>query len=218
VFNLAEELYLLSIYEKKHKIVFSENVVTSYALAGAILADLLLLQKIKVEKDQFVRVEDENLPDDPLLKLFFGKIIKEKNPRKIKFWINNFSRDEKMIKEKIREQLLKKKVIKGKKKKFFWLPYKEFQMFGTSAKFITKEILRMIVLGNEKGETRSIVLLNLIRVCNLLNHIFTKDEIVAALFRVLELVKNEEIGNFVIDALEDISLAISMTGMAAASS
>jgi hypothetical protein len=58
----------------------------------------------------------------------------------------------------------------------------------------------------------------LVRVCNLLDHIFTKDEIVSACFRVSELVRNEAIGNSVLEVVEEISEAATIATLAASSS
>jgi golgi phosphoprotein 3 len=218
MFSLAEELFLISIHEKKHSLSFSSNYEVDYALAGALLAELLLLEKIRINEDGRVEVNPASDTDDPILEIVLKKLKKEKKLRKINFWIRVFGQDQKKIKEQIIENLIQKKIFTAKKKKFLWIPYKEYAQQDTTAKFFSKEMLRLVVFAREKSGDQAIILLSLVRACNLLDHLFTVDEIAAAKTRVNELVKNETVGNSVMETIQEISDAAAIAVLAAASS
>jgi Golgi phosphoprotein 3 len=218
MFSLAEELFLISIHEKKHSLSFSSNYEVDYALAGALLAELLLLEKIRINEDGRVEANPVSYTDDPILAIVLKKIKKEKKSRKINFWIRVFGQDQIKIKEQIIENLIQKKIFTAKKKKFLWIPYKEYTQQDTTAKFFSKEMLRLVVFAREKSGDQAIILLSLVRACNLLDHLFTVDEIAAAKTRVNELVKNETVGNSVMETIQEISDAAAIAVLAAASS
>jgi len=218
MFSIAEELFLLSVHEKKHSLSFSSNYEVDYALAGALLAELLLLEKIKINEEGRVEISPEAEADDPLLAIIWKKIKKEKRPRKINYWIRLFGQDQKKVKDQIIENLIQKNVIAVKNKKFLWIPYKEYTQQDTTAKFFSKEMLRLVVFAKEKSGDHSIILLSLVRACDLLDHLFTIDEIAAAKTRVNELVKNEILGNSVMATIQKISDAAAIAVLAASSS
>jgi golgi phosphoprotein 3 len=218
MFSLAEELFLLSVHEKKHSLSFSSNYEVDYALAGALFAELLLLEKISITEDSRLEINAEALTDDPLLEIVLKKIKKEKKPRKINYWIHLFGQDQKKMKDQIIENLIQKNVIAAKKKKFLWIPYKEYSQQDTTAKFFSKEMLRLVVFAKEKSGDHAIILLSLVRACDLLDHLFTVDEIAAAKTRVNDLVKNEVLGNSVMATIQEISDAAAIAVLAASSS
>lgn len=218
MFSIAEELFLISVHEKKHTLSFSSNYEVDYALAGALLAELLLLEKISINEESRLEIKAEATTDNPLLAIVLKKIKKEKRTRKINYWIRLLGQDQKKVKDQIIENLIQKNVIAAKKKKFLWIPYKEYTQQDTTAKFFSKEMLRLVVFAKEKSGDQAIILLSLVRACNLLDHLFTIDEIGAAKVRVNELVKNEVLGNSVMVTIQEISDATAIAVLAASSS
>jgi len=218
MFSIAEELFLLSIYEKKHSLSFSSNYEGDYALAGALLAELLLLEKISINEEGRVEADPAVEVNDPLLAIVWKRIRKEKRSRKLNYWIRVLGQDQKKVKDRIVENLIQKNVISTKKKKFLWIPYKEYTQQDTTAKFFSKEMLRLVVFAKEKSGDHVIILLSLVRACNLLDHLFTVDELSAAKARVNELVKNEILGNSVMSTIQEISDAAAIAVLAASSS
>jgi golgi phosphoprotein 3 len=71
------------------------------------------------------------------------------------------------------------------------IPYSVYPQQNASAKYWIKHQLRAVVMANEKAETRTLILLSLLKACRLLNLVFTKDERKAAANQIDELVKGE---------------------------
>ena len=75
-----------------------------------------------------------------------------------------------------------------------------------------------MVLGGEQIDDRTAALLNLLRVCHMLKHVFTIDEIRAANYKINALLKDEIIGQVVLETVDEIVSAAAAAALAAATS
>jgi hypothetical protein len=78
-----------------------------------------------------------------------------------------------------------------------------------------KHRLRAIVLAGEKHDEYAVALLSLVQAIDLLDHIFTVDEIKSARKRVQTLVQDDTLGAAVREALQDIAAAAATAALAA---
>ena len=216
--TLSEELFLLSLYERRSSLALSPAQALPYALAGALMVELILAGKIHLEEGKRVVVDDTSLTGnaqlDSLLEVF--EIVKK--PKKITYWINVFGSKIKKLQKGFVTNLLAKNILKEEKKRFLWvIPYVEYTQLDASAKFWSKQRLRAMVLAGDKSDEQSVVLLSLLKACNLLNNIFTEDEIKMASKQVDDLVKDETVGKAVGEIVDEITTAAAAAAMAAVS-
>lgn len=201
--NLAEELFLLAINEENGRIA---STYLNYGLAGAMLADLTLLGKIRLGDKRRLVVVDETPTDDPLLNLVFLEILEAKRPAKLLDWVNVLA--EKRFWKRVPESLIAKGILYKEDKRFLWvIPYVAYPQKDASAKYWIKESLRAIALANQTGDTRRVILLSLCKACQMINLLFTKDERKMASKRINELSRGETFGETVARTLEEIQSA-----------
>jgi hypothetical protein len=216
--TLSEELFLLSLHERRSSLGLSPAQAFPYALAGALLVELILAGKIHLEDGKKVVVDNTSPTGDVQLDSLLEVFQIVKKARKITYWINVFGSKSKKLQKGLTTSLLAKNILKEEKKRFLWvIPYVEYTQLDASAKFWRKQHLRAIVLADDKADEQSIVLLSLLKACNLLSNIFTEDEIKLAKKQVDELVKDEAIGQAVGEIVDEITTAAAAAAMAAVS-
>ncbi len=189
MFTLTEELFLLSLREGTNSVNLPHSSTLPYALAGAMLVELSLRDRIRVEDGKWI-IPVDNLPeeDDERLKELLADIHASTKPRKITHWINQVGAKGEELERKLLTALVKRGVLKEEKKKFLWvIPFTEYSQQDASAKYLRKQQLRDIVLGGKEPDKQSLVLLSLMKSIDLLGQIFTQDEMKAARSRIEEM-------------------------------
>ncbi len=105
-------------------------------------------------------------------------------------------------------ELIARGILREEEKKFLWvIPTLEYSQQDASVKYQRKQHLRDIVLGGQTPDQQSVALLSLLKAIDMLDHIFTLDEIKAAGKRVNEIIKDEAVGKAVVEILDSISSA-----------
>lgn len=213
--SLYEELYLLALDEESGTIIPVAKKTISHGLAGAVLAELSFSGKVASNEKHRLELRDAEPAEEGILSEAIQEIQKVEKPRKLVFWVSQFSERPKKIREQIAESLVSKNVLYQDDKHFFrHAAITEEEQISAPSKYEIKSILRAIILFTREADNRSIALLNLISACNLLNLVFTQDELAFAKRRISEeLIRSalkepqmqtiEEIGQAVAANLED---------------
>jgi hypothetical protein len=216
--NLMEELLLLALREKgeKGRVKFT-GVDLRYGLAGAALTELSLQSKIEWDKHKQVRVLDKTLGPDPLLNDILAELGKMRKPKSLSYWINALGENGKLYQKQIIANLVTKGFLQVEAGRYLWvIPYQVYTQSNASAKYQVKQRLRAVVLAGEKHDEYAVALLGLVQASDLLDHVFTVDEIKSARKRVQTIVQDDAIGSAVAEVLQDIASAASSAATLAA--
>ena len=217
--SLTEELFLLSLREKKDTVGLPYSAALPYALAGAMLVELALAGRIRLNKEKRVVPIGELQPvDDPRLNDLLALIFEPGKPQKITHWIMVAAGKGKRLEKVMLAELISQGILREEEKKVLWvIPYMEYSQKDASAKYQRKQHLRDIVLAGQIPDQQAVALLSLMKAIDMLDHIFTLDEIKAAGKRVNEIVKDEAVGKAVIEILDTISSAAVAAALSATS-
>ena len=203
--SLPEKLFNLAIDDDQGAIAASVKNKLRYCLAGAILSELALMGKIVTEEER-VRVEDATPTGDPLCDGALTVIAAKKKPHKMGRLVNDLAKEP--LFKQTAERLAERNIITIEKKKFAWIsPSVIYPQVNGSTKYWLKSKLRAIVLAGEKPEAQDIALFSLLKACQLLPLVFTRDERQAARKRVDALVLGEAYGEALANLLSDIDRA-----------
>jgi Golgi phosphoprotein 3 len=205
--NVPEKLFILSIDDDQGALVKSVKTMLRYGLAGALLAELALANKINLEEGRLAST-DVTSTGDAMVDEALEMIAAEQKPRKTSRWIDAIGK--KLTFKQTAERLSKDGVFQIEKKRYLWvIPYEASPQVDASAKYWVKQHLRGIVLAGEKAEAADVALLSLLRACRLLHLVFTHDERKMAEKKVGDLVQNEVFGEAVVTLLAEIDAATS---------
>jgi len=214
--TLSEELFLLSLREKKDAVAFSNRAELPYALAGALLLELYLAGKVRLDGKKVAAVGRPTASGELLSQLL--EKIAAGQPKKLTYWVETFGGKERKLRKAVVAGLVMKGILKEEEKTLLWvIAYTGYAEQDTSAKFALKQRLRAVVLGGQKADERTVALLSLGRAAGLLDHLFTRDEMQRARKGIEALVQDEAVGQAVSETIEAIGAAVMAAVMVATS-
>jgi len=205
---LAEELFILALDPDKGNIPGSLAAQLQYGLSGALLAELALMGKICVDDKKKLELLDDSLCDDDLLNRTLTKIVQSDRLRKMTHWVKLFSGNSKKTYKELGERLVEKGILQKEPRKYLWvIPSEAFPEKDASAKYFIKNNLRAVVLTGKKPDPYALALLSLVRACNMLDSVFTKDELKMARKLVDKKIQDLTIGKEVAETIQEIESA-----------
>ena len=208
--TMIEELFLLALNDAKGDIPNSIALPLRFTLGGAVLTELFLAGKISLNENKKVVLGDETPCEDPQLNEAF-EIIKayRGHPKKISFLIDEINPKPNKFLKRLGEGLVQKGILYQEEKRYLWvIPYLVFPQQDASAKYWVKQHLRGVVLGGEVGDFHTVVVLSLARAGNMLDFIFTRDEMKAARKRVGSIIKDSLAGFEMREIIEEVEDAV----------
>ncbi len=204
--TLSEEIFLLSLYERKTSVTFSSSSVLPYALGGAMLIELIWNGKIKLDESKRIKLAEDAPVEGELLNEIMVKARDDSHSKKLKFWISLLGLKSKRLQNAYAASLLAKGVLAEEDNRYSWvIPCAEYPGENASAKFTRKQQLRAMVLGGEKPDAQSAALLILIKACGLVDHLFTSDEIKSANQRIARLSQGDALDPALLETVNEIA-------------
>ena len=200
--NIFESLFILALDDEEGD--FAESIVSILepALAGAVLAELVLLSRIELVDNRVV-VTDQTHTELPILDNALFEILDTTKPRKLKYWINTLI-SKKIIEEIGQHLVLKELLVRKKKRLRLTTLYGESHYGNVSAKLMVKKRLREIVMEGQEPELFEKVLLTFLYHAEFDKLVFTHGERKAAHKRMKKLITNEEGVSILGETLDEI--------------
>ena len=212
--TLPEDLLLLALRDKKGTVVSSASLALTYGLAGAILLELTILDKIVLEGDKFI-VKDATPTGDDIFDEALAKIHASKKIRKPSYWVSKLSGIKK-LKDRLLERLVKQGILRREEHKVLWvIPTPRYPTLSGAPEMKRRELIRNAILHNVEPDERTGILISLVSACSLVNEIFEKEERKAAKQRVKEIAKGETVGKAVSDNVAGVQAAVIIVIIAA---
>jgi Golgi phosphoprotein 3 len=208
--SLYEELLLLSVDDDKGVVLPSTGKALSYGLAGAVLAELALQNKVRVNDKRRLEVTDTAPTGDKFLDKILQEIQTSDKARKISFWVDSLNTRSKKIRKRVEGSLAEKGFIGQEEAQIIDAGSSPVDVQPSfPSKYEIKENLRAIILADRNGDLRSLALLSAARASSLLYLIFTKDERRYARRCIREKIIREALGKPTAQTIEEIEEAVS---------
>lgn len=177
--SLAEEVYLLSLLDKKDSIRVPSSISLPFVLTGAILIEMVLSEYAKVEEGRLVPCIDPEQITDESMRYALEKIRHTEKPKKLDHWVYLLSAKSKRISKEILFSLVEKGILVEKGKNHLWMPPPdENAPERLHSRYLLKREIRDAVLGANGLSERMIARIEFMDACDMLDHLFTKDEII----------------------------------------
>lgn len=211
--KLYEGLMLLALNDEKGT---TEGYYIEYTAAAAILSELLLSQRIKVNADNKDKVEvlDDSSTGDPIMDEALQKIAGNKKPDTLKNWVMALGQI-KNLKHKIAEQLVADGIIKADEKKVLWIFTQKIypEVNPEPETYLKREMRRLVLDKPLEIQPKIALMVALAQSAHLLNQVFSKEELKQHKKRIEQISKGEELGEITADVIEGVQAAVMVAVM-----
>ena len=207
--RFAEEIMLLML-EDDGKFVNVPDRLLRYGLAGGLLMDLALENRIDTDVDKLVLV-DSTPVDDNLLDPLLADISASSETHGARYWIEHTVDLADDIRETAIDRLVERGILSREEGQFLWVfrSRRYPTIDGTAEREVKLRIME--VLFSEKiPSPRDVVIINLAHACNLFKEILSARELAQASERIDQVRKLDLIGQAMSRAISDIELSLSL--------
>jgi hypothetical protein len=215
---LHEEILLLALKNEK-----GTTAIESYhnlAMGGAILAELLLLGRIQVQKQkkkQFAIVSSTEPTGDTLLDECLGRIAESRKRQQLKTWVSRFS-NTKNLKRRVAVQLCRKGILRESEDRVMFIfkraIYPELDPRPEQA--LVERMRRAIFTATSQVEPRTAVLVALAFHSNLLKNAFAKKKLKSHKKRIESLASGDAASAATKEAIQAVKAAGAMVAVGVA--
>ncbi|GGE31497.1 hypothetical protein GCM10011391_07700 [Pullulanibacillus camelliae] len=212
--TLAEELLLVAYDDEKGTVLSSASFGLPYGIAGAVLMEFALIGAVKYQDHVLLFQDGQDLQDPFLYQLF--SFLKQKDQshsrrRKIKYWVQVLGRQ---VRSKRYRQLfldrLQTKGILTKKEKPYFIFFKKrvYPSTDSGIEATIRQKVREAVLGETETEVKTVMLVALLKACDAIKVIFSKNDYKSAKKRIDILLKEQPYGQAVSETIKAMQASI----------
>jgi golgi phosphoprotein 3 len=206
----SEEFLLLALGDPKGGFVREPPERFENALAGAILMDLALLNRIDTDLDHLILV-DASPTGDSLLDKALAVIQEYPDTKSTAYWIEEIRYRIDEFREVLIRRLIDRGMLKREDKKLLWIiPQTRYAVSPGPEEKEVRERLRATILGDDIPDPRDVLLISLLVSCSLIDRLFNRAETEAAQDRIDQISQMDLIGQAVFKTiLREIVIPIS---------
>jgi len=211
--SLSKKLLLLAIDDNKGTMI-SDQMHLHYGLAGAILLEMALMEKIRIVENK-LQLMASGSTKDPVINQVINLIKKSEKSRKIKYWIVKIGQKGGKLKKEILKSLIHDGILRKEENRILWIiPYNKYPTVNAKPENYIRKELHEIVLHNKIGGEENLMLLSLVQACNLIKEVFNrKEEYKIAKQKIKELTSESQIGKVVDETIQGVQAAIMIAVM-----
>ncbi|MEM7166406.1 MAG: GPP34 family phosphoprotein [Planctomycetota bacterium] len=212
---LYEEILLLALKDEAGTI--ANGTWYAQALGGAILTELLLRERIRVnenDKKRLVSVVSTQTVDDSLLDEALQNISAAKWPKTLADWVGRCA-GLSNIKQRVAEGLCKRRILRADAKKVLLIFTRKIypEVDPKPEMAIIDRLHKAIFTQTRDIDPRTIVLLSLANSSNLLQVVFDNKKLKERKTRIERVVNGEEVGKATAEAVQALQTAVAVSAV-----
>lgn len=206
--TFVEEIALLALDDRTGAMLPMPPMALSYALAGAVICDLALLNRIDTDPQQLV-VLDPSPTGDALLDGSLATIASAPNPLSVSRWLAVFAEQSRALEAAALDRLVTRGILRRDEKKILWVfGVRRYPTIDNQERVEVRTRLSALILGDELPDPRDAILISLLIASHLANRIFVGPEFNARADRLATLAKMDLVGREVAASIDSITLAL----------
>jgi golgi phosphoprotein 3 len=207
---LHEEVLLLALRDEEG--TTAAGGMYAYALGGAILAELLLRDRVRLEpvkKSDLVVVKTGTQTGERVLDEALDKIRTAKRRAAARTWVHRFAQTPR-LKVRIAERLRQKGILKVAEDRVLWVFTRRVypELDPAPERRIVERLRAAILSDDPPPDARTALLASLAAAASLLGGVLEKDERKARKARIKELAKGQVAGEATTAAIEAVQAAV----------
>ncbi|HEY8610310.1 MAG TPA: GPP34 family phosphoprotein [Roseomonas sp.] len=209
---MPEELILLMLDDRTGRLNEMAGPGSGYAIAGAILAELALRNRIDTDP-QRLYVADTTPTGDSLLDPVLARIAADPGPtaddgdmpHNSRWWIETLGREADGFRDVIFARLVAHGILREQQGRFLWIfPERRYPMISDKEEREVKARLTGVIFNDDIPEPRDSLLIGLCRAAGLLPLILADETLEAAEPRIQQVANLEELSRSLGNAVRDI--------------
>lgn len=208
--TLVEEIELLSLDDKTgaHLPLLPEAL--GYGLAGAILADLEIAERITTG-GKVVELKNSAPTGNPLVDPWLTRIAAESQTHAIGYWLSVFSDEKPAIEMAVLDHLIARGILKREEKKILWVfGLRRYPTVHNEERVEVRTRLAQLIQGDQQPPHLDATLISLLSGCSLLPSIFSNGELEGRAERIESIANSDPVGREVAAASRQMIEALMM--------
>ncbi len=206
--TFVEEIILLLLRDDDGKFVPVSRLAMDRALAGAVLMDLAMANRIDTDLEHLILI-DPTPVGDSLLDPTLREIAAEEEQKDTRFWIEHTVRSADEIREGALTRLVDRGILERQEDRFLWVfRSRRYPVIDGKAEREVKLRIMGVLFSDEIPDPHDVVILCLADACGLFRQILSKRELDQAEERIDQVKKLDLIGQAVSQAIHDIEVSI----------
>ncbi len=212
--NLLDKLFLLALDDEKGTFV-SDSEVFGYCIAGAILFELSIKERIQIVENKVKIVNKEKLNDE-VLDYCLEIISDSKKDRKVNHWIETIGYKEGSLRKKVLNKLISLEILEEKENKILWVfTIKKHPTKNVLPENILRKRLNDIIVNKTKAELDEIMIISLVDSCGLNKEVYGKEMAKIKDEEIKSIIKNYQFadttGNLIKELHDEIIAVLLLT-------
>ncbi len=202
--NFAEEMLLLTLDDKKSAFrPLPEHVVRS-VLAGSLLMELALANRIDTDLHALMVINPEPV-GDPLIDDILERLKTDSSKLTVSQWLNEVAWQTKNLRERVLQQLVDKGVLKIEERKILWVyAQRRYPLLDNREIKEVRTRLRELIFSKGIPDPREAVLIGLVHACGIVDTLFDEYEMEQVMPRLEELSRLDLIGRAVNQSVREL--------------
>ena len=200
--RFSEEILLLQLRDEEGRFVDAPSAVLDHALAGAVLMDLALENRIDTDLDNLIMV-DSTPVGDTLLDPTLARIASGEQSD-ARYWVEQTARQAGEIRQAVLSRLIERGVLVRLPNRFRGFRSQRYQAVAGKAESEVKLRIIGILLGDEIPDPRDVVIICLANACGVFDEVLPEHNLKAVSARIEQIRKLDLIGQATFRAIQDI--------------
>ena len=205
--RFPEEVLLLLLNDEGGRFLSVPSWSLDYAMAGGVLMDLALENRIDTDLKRLSLVDASPVGDsllDPTLADIAA--MEDHNAR---FWIEHTSRRADTIREEALSRLITSGILEARDDRFLWVfRSRRYPIIDGKADREVKLRIMGVLLSDEIPDPRDVVIICLADACGIFRRLLSRQELARAAARIEQIRRLDLIGQAMSQAIQDIELSI----------
>lgn len=174
--TLMEEVLLLSLNEDKGNFSFTASMVVDHCLAGAILMELELLKRIRVDK-KTLEVLDARSTKKSRFDLILNQIDSSKRHRSPDYWVGKLRGTLKGLRKELLEEMVDKALVREEERQtVLFFTTTRYPVRDVRAKKDILDRIHRALLRGEDPDLRTAKLIGLMYASGILPYLVDKED------------------------------------------
>ena len=205
--TFVEEIILLLLRDEDGKFIPVSRLAMDRAIAGAVLMDLAMVNRIDTDLEHLVLL-DATPVDDRLLDPTLAEIAKGER-HDTRFWVEHTVQHADEIREGALDRLVERGILERQEDRLLWVfRSRRYPMVDGKAEREVKLRIMGVLFSDEIPDPRDVVILCLADACGLFRQMLSRRQLDQAASRIDQVRKLDLIGQAVSQAIHDIEVSI----------